>query len=137
MTQQERPARVVRKGLPTPGTFSASLGFVYVKADGDGAVVEVDPEPRHCSERGAVHGGLLAALIDTTTSLALHAALPGGETAPHVGLQVQYLSAALPGTPLRCEARAVKSGRRLGATEAEVFQGDRLVARGTGTHLVL
>lgn len=136
MTDDRRP-RVVPDGLPTPGTFSHLLGLVFVEAHPEGVVVEVDPQPEHCSERGLLHGGFLAALIDTATGLALLATLPEGEAAPHVGLQVQFLSPGVTGTRLRCVARATKSGRRLGATEAEVFQGDRLVARGTGTHLVL
>jgi uncharacterized protein (TIGR00369 family) len=120
-----------------PRSFRDLLGFTYIRADAHEAVVEVMPLPEHCNERGTVHGGFLAALADTATGWAVHVALPEGTAAPHFQLTVQYLTAAVPGSPLTCVGRATKSGRRAAATDAEIFQDGKVVARAIASHLVL
>ena len=122
---------------PTPGPFSALLGFRYISVDADGAVVEADPGPEHCNGSGIVHGGFIASLLDTTTGWAVHARVPEGVAAPHVQLSVQYVRAAVPGTPLVCRARCLNVGKRIGSTEAELMQGGAIVAKASGTHAVL
>ena len=122
---------------PTPGPFSGLLGFRYISVDADEAVVEADPGPEHCNGSGIVHGGFLASLLDTTTGWAVHARVPEGTAAPHVQLSVQYVRAAVPGTPLVCRARCLSVGRRIGSTEAELTQDGVLVAKATGTHAVV
>jgi uncharacterized protein (TIGR00369 family) len=122
---------------PTPGPFSALLGFRYISVGADEAVVEADPGPEHCNGSGIVHGGFLASLLDTTTGWAVHARVPEGAAAPHVQLSVQYVRAAVPGTPLVCRARCLSVGKRIGSTEAELTQDGVLVAKASGTHAVL
>jgi acyl-CoA thioesterase len=120
-----------------PRHFSRLLGFRYVHAaDGD-AHVEADPTEDHCNQHGIVHGGYLAALLDTTTGWAVHTRLPDGTAAPHVHLSIQYVRAAVPGTALVCRGRAISAGQRSGATEAEITQNGAVVARAVGTHAVL
>jgi len=115
---------------PTPGPFSALLGFRYVGVDDHEAVVEADPGPEHCNGGGIVHGGFLASMLDTTTGWAVHARVPDGAAAPHVHLSVQYVRAAVPGVTVVCRGR-------IGSTEAELTQGGVVVARAVGTHAVL
>ena len=122
---------------PTPGPFSALLGFRYISVDEHEAVVEADPGPEHCNGGGIVHGGFLAALLDTTTGWAVHARVPTGIAAPHVALSIQYVRAAVPGVTLVCRGRAVGVGRRIGSTDAEITQNGRIVARASGSHAVL
>ena len=122
---------------PTPGPFSALLGFRYISVDAVEAVVEADPAPGHCNGAGIVHGGFLASLLDTATGWAVHARVPEGVAAPHVHLSVQYVRAAVPGHPLVCRARCISVGGRIGSTEAEITQAGEVVARAAGTHAVL
>jgi len=120
-----------------PRHFSRLLGFRYVHAADGTAHVEGDPTEDHCNGHGIVHGGYLAALLDTTTGWAVHTRLPDGVAAPHVHLSIQYVRAASPGTTLVCHGRAVTAGRRSGATEAEITQDGAVIARALGTHAVL
>ncbi|MCW2814028.1 MAG: PaaI family thioesterase [Nocardioides sp.] len=120
-----------------PGPFSQLLGFRLVSADADGAVMEAEPAAEHCNGGGILHGGYLSALLDSATGWAVHASLPAGTPAPHVQLTVQYVRAAVPGTTLVCTARCVAAGRRIGAGEAEIHQGGRLIARALTSHAVL
>jgi uncharacterized protein (TIGR00369 family) len=120
-----------------PRSFAHLLGFTYVRANAHEAVVEVMPLREHCNEHGRAHGGFLASLLDTTTGWALHAVLPEATAAPHLQLTIQYLHAALPGIMLTCVGHTTKPGRRVGATDAEVFQNGKVIARAMGSHVVL
>jgi len=120
-----------------PRHFSRLLGFRHVHAADGESHVEADPTPDHCNQHGIVHGGFLAALLDTTTGWAVHTKLPAGTAAPHVHLSIQYVRAAVPGTTLVCRGRAISAGRRSGSTEAEITQDGVVVARAVGTHAVL
>ena len=120
-----------------PGPFSSMLGFRVVSADSDGAVLEADPEPEHLNGGGIVHGGYLSALLDSTTGWAVHGSLPAGVPAPHIHISVQFVRAAVAGTTLVCRGRCVTSGRRVASAEAEITQGDRVIARAVTSHAVL
>jgi acyl-CoA thioesterase len=128
---------VLRTDLPAPGPFSALLGFRYVSVAGGVAVVEADPGPEHCNGGGIVHGGFLSALLDTTTGWAVHDGVAPGVAAPHVQLSVQYVRAAVPGQVLTCRGSAIAVGRRIASAEAEITQGDRVIARAIASHAVL
>lgn len=123
--------------LDAVGPFSRLLGFRLVEASADGAVMEAQPTSEHANGGGILHGGYLSTLLDSATGWAVHASLPDGVRAPHIQLTVQYLRMAVPGTPLRCTARAVKVGGRVAAAEAEITQDGKPIARGVSSHAVL
>lgn len=124
-------------GVPTPGPFSAVLGFRYIGLENGEAVVEADPGPEHCNGGGIVHGGFLASLLDTTSGWAAHSGLAADSAAPHVQLSVQYVRAALPGTVLVCRGRVVAAGRRISSAEAEITQNGKVIARAITSHAVI
>ena len=117
-----------------PGPFSRSLGFHLVEATEAGARIEATPGPDHVNGGGIVHGGYLAALLDSTTGWAVHASFPAGVAAPHTTLSVQYLRAAVEGKLLVCTGRCLRAGRRVAAAEAEITQGGRLIAKAATSH---
>lgn len=124
-------------GVPAPGPFSSLLGFRYISLTDGEAHVEADPGPEHCNGGGIVHGGFLSSLLDTTTGWAAHSGLSAGSAAPHIQLSVQYVRAALPGSPLVCRGRTVSAGRRIASTEAEITQDGKVVARALASHAVV
>jgi acyl-CoA thioesterase len=124
-------------GRISPGPFAGHLGFLVVKADEDGAVIESDPRPEHLIGGGIVHGGYLSALLDSTTGWAVHAQIPVGVAAPHIQISVQFVRAALAGETLVCRGTCVKAGRRVASAEAEITQGGKVVARAVTSHAVL
>lgn len=117
-----------------PGPFSRSLGFRVVSVDGDGAVIEATPGPEHVNGGGIVHGGYLAALLDSTTGWAVHAQFEPGVAAPHTTLSVQYVRAAVQGEKLVCTGRCVRAGRRVAAAEAEITQDGKVIAKAMTSH---
>lgn len=141
MAPPSRPSRAVslseRPYDSTPGPFATLLGFRVVRADENGSVLEADPLPQHRNGGGIIHGGYLTSLLDSATGWAVHARVPAGVPAPHVHLSVQYLRAAVAGETLVCHGRCVVAGRRVASAEAEITQGDRIIARAVTTHAVL
>jgi acyl-CoA thioesterase len=120
-----------------PGPFAEHLGFRVLHAGDDGSLVEADPQAEHLNGGGIVHGGYLSALLDSATGWAVHAKVPPGTAAPHLHLSVQYVRAAVAGTTLSCRGRCVSAGRRVASAEAEITQGERVIARAVTTHAVL
>ena len=104
--------------------------------DGVGSVT-LTVRPHHLQAAGQVHGGLIAALVDTSFFRAVRSTLQPGQQTTTVELKVNFLEATNSGR-LASTARIVSSTDRLKVVEAEVSSDDgRLVAQGLGTFLVI
>jgi uncharacterized protein (TIGR00369 family) len=80
---------------------------------------------------GNPHGGASAALIDHAGGLAVGVAL--GHSGPTADLHVRFLRAP-DGSPIRADARVLRTGRRLAVVEVRVYgQSGELAAIGTMT----
>jgi acyl-CoA thioesterase len=121
----------------SPGPFSASLGFELIEKSDGHVVMAAMPKPEHANGAGILHGGYLAALLDSTTGWAVHSSLPPGRPAPHSHLSVQYVRAGVPGRRLICTGRAIRAGRRAAAGEAEIVQDGKVLARAISSHVVI
>jgi len=88
---------------------------------------------------GSVQGGWVAGLLDAAIGSAVHSTLPAGARYTTLELKVNYVRAVLPGSaPLRCEARTLHTGWRIGTAEARITDADgRLYAHATTTCLIL
>ncbi len=80
---------------------------------------------------GAVHGGLLAAMIDIAMLEALFPMFEtGGQAAGTADLNITYLRPAL-GERVYAEATVLRKGRQLAVTEVAIIDGEgRLCAKG-------
>lgn len=101
--------------------------------DDGSSLVGLDAGDHHLNPGGAVHGGVLATMVDVAMGTAV--ATTGGESPVTVSLTVTYLA---PGRAGRLEARAHvrKRGTRLMVVEAEVVQDGDVVADALGTFSV-
>ena len=84
--------------------------------------------------RPALHGGIIAVMVDTAAGVAALSSLPPGSKCSTVDMRVDYL---LPGLAddLWAEARVVRSGNRVAVINVEVSQRDhRLVAAGRAVY---
>jgi uncharacterized protein (TIGR00369 family) len=115
--------------------FHDFLGLEAVSADPDGRSVVVRlfnrPEFRLDPTSDAVHGGVLATLVDVTGHAAV--ACTTGRRSPTVDLRVDFLSTAR-GRYLTATGRLLKAGRSIARADIEV-RDDRnlLVVAGRGT----
>jgi uncharacterized protein (TIGR00369 family) len=87
---------------------------------------------------GAVHGGLLCALLDTVVGCAVHTTLPQGMAYTSIELKVNYLRPVHAASgPLTAVGTVVKPGRRVAFAEGEVRDArGRTVATATSSLLV-
>lgn len=113
------------------------LGFEVTALKHDGIEVRVPWREELVSNprRQAVHGGVLAALIDATAAYAITARL--GISVPTVDLRCDYHAVAHSGGMLVVRSRVLSLGRTLASAEAQIVdERDVLVASGRGTYFV-
>lgn len=79
--------------------------------------------------RPALHGGVVATLIDAAAGAAALSTLPFGSLCSTLDMRVDYL---LPGRPeeLRAQAKVIRSGNSVAVVNVEVTQASDLIATG-------
>ncbi len=95
------------------------------------AQLEVDVDERHLNPAGAVHGGMLATLVDATMGAAVRSAVDG-ETPATSQLTVTYLRPGKPGR-LQVTAKVSKRGESLTMCEADVEQDGKSLVHALAT----
>jgi len=115
-----------------PG-FMALLGLTIEHADAEEAVVRMDVPDALMSPFGAVHGGFIAALLDTGFGIALHRRLEAADRIATHSLNVTYVAFSREQL-LFCRTRVVSLRKAVAVVEGEVTTGDgTLVAKALGT----
>lgn len=114
-----------------------TLGINLTEIGDDHASMDVAVDDRHRNYLGGVHGGLIAALIDTVCFFP-RPLLPSGQAATTLDLNVSYVRAATVGERLSARSELLHMGRRTASLSVKVTdQQGRLVAHGTATLLLL
>lgn len=103
--------------------FHAQLGRLTIVRTGDGVELAAVLLPSGANEReGSVaHGGVAAALLDSSLSFALIAA--SGTDWTTVDLRVDYLRPVSIG-PVRATGRVMRVGRRIGRAEGSLLDAE-------------
>jgi uncharacterized protein (TIGR00369 family) len=130
--------RAIIAGELPPPPIATLLGFDLVEV-GEGRVVfAAHPGPEHYNPIGMVHGGLAATLIDSATGCAVHTTLPAGAGYTTTDVQVRFVRPITRDTGrIECIGQVVHRGRTLATAEARLSAGDRLLAHGTASLLIL
>lgn len=98
-----------------------------------GALIRYRAQPEFLNRHGTVQGGLLAAMLDSATALALYAVLPPNLTAVTTNLNVSYLKPAKLGA-FTAKTRLIKRDERDAETTGELHDEEGvLVARANAT----
>lgn len=112
--------------------FSETIGLEPVRL-GDGEAEVSLKMAEHLRNRGNVmHGGAIFSLMDVTMGLACSSAHGFDRQSVTLECKINYIRAVAEGE-VRCVAKVLHAGRRSLVVEADVFQGDKLVAKGQGT----
>jgi len=86
---------------------------------------------------GIVHGGAITSIADAATGVALATLLEKYSERPvTIELKLNFCSAVVEGL-LEARGRVVQKGSRIAVCEVDVTEGDRLVAKGLSTYMVL
>ena len=121
-----------------PSPLDAAIGLVAVELLGDAVVLRLDPSHTAVGSeepRPILHGGTLAACVDTAGWYALEHVSPGNWVA--VDLRCDFLRPALP-VPHRAVGRCLVAGRTVGVADVEISAWDepeRLIAVGRARYL--
>ncbi len=131
--------RAMEKGeLPVP-PLAATLDFERIHVVAEGTVeLTLIPGEHHLNPLGTVHGGVIAAVLDTVAGCAVHSVLPAGTGYTSLDLHTRFLRPVTPATGrVRAEGTVVSRGNRTATAEARLLDGrDRLLATATSTCLV-
>jgi uncharacterized protein (TIGR00369 family) len=111
--------------------FLSLVGAQTPEGDDGQARLEVEVDDRHLNPGGAVHGGLLATLVDATMGAAVRS-LVDDEAPATSQLTVTYLRPGRPGT-LLVTARVSKRGDSITVCEADVEQEGRTLVHALAT----
>ena len=122
------------QALITRAPFHQWLGLTVTAVHDDG--IELKAKWREewvvNAERGYVHGGVLAALIDLAADWAM--VKQTGRGVPTIDLRVDYHRPALRGD-LVARGKVIRSGSQFATAEAQVVDADgKLLASGRGTY---
>jgi uncharacterized protein (TIGR00369 family) len=126
-------------GLAAPAPLAYTLGFDGLEVLDEGRVcVEMTAQEFHYNPIGSVHGGVLAAMLDTACGCAVHTTLALGELYTSLDLTTKFLRpATLASGVLRCEGAVLNRGRRTALAEARLTDASgRLVAHATSTCMI-
>lgn len=106
-------------------------------------VMSLKLETQHMNPRNILHGGVVMTLMDEAAGAVIvtERGLEVMKANPHatVDMNVSFLSGAVPGDVLECEAWNLRIGRSICFSEVEVRNrsNGRVVARGQFTYAVL
>ena len=96
------------------------LGFEAVSVTHGRAVLKLDVEERHRQVHGVVHGGILAALVDTAAAIAAYTTVPRGTALATIELKINYLE-AVPGGRIEAIGKVLRAGRNFVVAECELI----------------
>ena len=103
------------------------LGFDVESVHAGRAIFRMDVKANHKQVHGVVHGGILAALADTTAAIAAYTTIPRGTEIATVELSINYLE-PVPGGRINADARVLLTRRNFIVTECEIFNEDGSLA---------
>jgi uncharacterized protein (TIGR00369 family) len=115
--------------------FLDLIGATEPKSGEDSATLELEVDDRHLNPAGAVHGGLLATLVDTTMGAAVRSTTDDASPATSQ-LTVTYLRPGKPGR-LQVSAKVGKRGESLTVCEAEVEQEGKTLVHALATFALI
>ena len=117
--EEKRITELVRQRMKESQS-SELLGFDVESVHDGRAVFRLDVHPRHKQIHGVVHGGILAALADTTGAIAAYTAVPLGVELATLELKINYLE-PVPGGMVKAEANVLRAGRNFIVVECEIY----------------
>ena len=127
MTKEEKRVTELVRRRVKESRSTELLGFDVESVQAGRAIFRMDVRPRHKQIHGVVHGGILAALADTTAAIAAYTAVPKGTEIATVELSINYLE-PVPGGRIKADARVLRAGRNFIVTECEIFTEDGKLA---------
>jgi len=128
----------IQRGELAPPPAAALLGMQLDEVDAGRTVFSMLADELHENPMGTMHGGIVAALVDTAMGCALSSTLPADAGFTTLELKTNYVRAITQATGrVYAEGKVVHSGGRVATTEARVHdESGALYAHATSTCLI-
>jgi uncharacterized protein (TIGR00369 family) len=123
---QKEAVELVRRRL-RQSKATELLGFDVESVHEGRVALRMDVLPHHKQVHGVVHGGILAALADTTAAIAAYTILPMGTEIATLELKINYLE-PVPGGRVIADAKVLRKGRNFIVTECDIYIADGSLA---------
>src|SRR6266404_1560663 len=124
--EEKRVTEMVRQRMKESQSTEL-LGFDVESVHEGRAIFRLDVRSHHKQIHGVVHGGILAALADTTAAIAAYSVVPKGTEIATVELKINYLE-PVPGGRIKADARVLRAGRNFVVAECEIWNEDNSLA---------
>lgn len=126
--------RLIREKFET-NHFPRSIGIELESISLGQARLTLEVKPQHLQLAGVVHGGAIAALIDTAVAFAIAGVSEPAARFTTIEMKVNYLSAIREGR-IVADAKLIRDGRRIVVAECDVTDSKgRLAAKGLLTYM--
>lgn len=128
-------AELFTKAIATTKSFDSNLRKLKLVSCGNGIMkTELQVGPEHLNQRGTLHGGFIAHLVDAVSTYALTTNEKVDTRGVSIDLSVSYMSAAREGDNIEVEAVTRKTGKKVAFLEVEVRNKDTKQILATGRH---
>jgi uncharacterized protein (TIGR00369 family) len=137
LTGREVMERMAAGELPVP-PIASTLGFGDIEVGDDHVAIYAPARSFHYNPLGAVHGGVISALLDTASACAVMLTLDKGQIHTSLDLTTKFIRPMTIESGLtRCEGRVLHRGRRTAVAEAHLTDSaGRLLSHATSTLLI-
>ncbi len=125
-----RKKRIV--DLETFDPFSIQWGLTFTKCEDGYSHCFLKVKENLLNRHKTLHGGVTFMVADTAMGAALYTWLYEDELCSTVDNKIVYMKPVKSGT-ITCESRVINRGKRLAMVEAEIKQGEKLIAKTIGT----
>jgi uncharacterized protein (TIGR00369 family) len=119
LTGLQRVQGLIDGTLPRP-SMTDTIPMRVVAAERGLVTFKARADSRHLNPMGGVHGGFMAAVLDSATGCAVQTLLDPGVTYSTVDLHVRLLRAVPTDRELTAEGRVLHVSRNLGTAEASL-----------------
>jgi uncharacterized protein (TIGR00369 family) len=112
--------------------YAQTLGCRFIEVGEGQARVALELQPHLHNRAQQMHGGAIFGLIDSAMGMACSSAHGFDRQSSTIECKINYIRGVSQGEVL-CTAKVLHAGRRTLVVEAEVTQGDKLIAKAQGT----
>jgi uncharacterized protein (TIGR00369 family) len=127
ISKVEREALELARRRLRESNATLLLGFDVESIRDGRAILRLDVKARHKQLHGVVHGGILAALADTTAAVAAYTVIPRGTEIATLELKINFLEPVAGGRIL-ADAKVLRKGRNFIVTECDILNANGSLA---------
>jgi len=128
----------IMKGILAAPPIQQTLDFRLIQVERGHTVFAGIPSFDHYNPLGSVHGGYIAALLDSCMACSVHSTLGPGHTYATLEVKINYVRPITIDTgEVRAEGKVITAGKRIATAEGRLFDNSgKLYAHGTSTCLI-